>query len=76
MKQINTPKEFKRFYPYKSPPNKEPCPKPSQYPERYPCFCEVVHEDGGIGGGYMWVRKVYPPEGVDLRSFRLGLESQ
>ena len=74
MERINTPEEFKEFYPYKSPPNKEPCPALDEYPEKYPCFCEIEHEYGGIDGGHAEVRIIYPPDGVDLYSFLLGLK--
>lgn len=75
MKQINNAKEFKKFYPYKSPPNKEPCPPLNEYPKRYPCFCEIIYENGGLGGDYMWVDIIYPPRGVDLDSFEKGLNA-
>ena len=75
MKLIKDKAAFKRFYPYKCPPNKEPCPRPSEYPKRYPCFCAVVHHDGGLGGDYMTVNTVYPPRGADLRSFMAGLRA-
>lgn len=75
MKQINNLDEFKAFYPYKSPPNDAPCPPKSKRPRRYPCFCEVMHENAGICGEYIWVRIVYPPDWADLASFRAGLEA-
>ncbi len=46
MKRINTPEEFKEFYPYKSPPNKAPCPAPEDYPKRYPCVDNIEKCDG------------------------------
>ena len=77
MKLINNDKEFKKFYPYKCPPNKEPCPELKDYPKRYPCFCEVVDEDdGGMGGPLKWVDIKYPPTGCDLKSFKAGLEAR
>jgi len=75
MRRINNAKEFKEFYPYKSPPNKSPCPPVGEYPKAYPCFADIVHEDGGIGGDYMWVNIVYPPTGCNLRDFRAGLDA-
>jgi len=77
MTLIKNRKAFKAFYPYKSPPNKEPCPAPEDYPKRYPCFCDIINEDGGIMGDYMRVDIVYPPRGcLDLRSFKAGLEAR
>ena len=32
--------------------------------------------DGGLGGDYMWVRIVYPPKDVDMRSFKKGLKAK
>lgn len=75
MKLIKSKAEFKRFYPYKAPPNPEPCPAPKDYPKRYPCFCEVEDRDGGIMGDYMTVRIAYPPKGCDLKSFAAGLKA-
>ncbi len=68
MKLIRTESGFRRLYPYKT-------PSEDKFPKQYPCFCEVVWEDGGLGGDYKWVRIVYPPAGVDLRSFGLGLRA-
>jgi hypothetical protein len=74
MKLINNDKEFKDFYPYKSPPNKEPCPPMDEYPKKYPCVCEIVYEDGGICGDYKWIRIMYPPRGSDIDSFTSGIK--
>lgn len=73
MKIINNAKEFKAYYPYKSPPNPKPCPKKKDYPKRYPCACEIEDHDGGIGGDYMTVEIFYPPKGCDFASFVAGL---
>ena len=75
MKLIKNAKEFKRFYPYKSPPNKEPCPEKKEYPKRYPCFCEIIDNEGGLGGDYMTVEIIYPPKKCDLKSFQKGLNA-
>jgi len=64
MKIINTPKEFKDFYYYKSPPNKEPCPALQEYPVKYPCIVEQIHQDGGLGGCYVQHKITYFPKGL------------
>ena len=72
---IKSAEEFKRFYPYKSPPNPKPCPKMNLYPREYPCFCKIVNEGGGLGGEYMRVSITYLPKNCDMKSFKAGLES-
>ena len=62
MKIINNAAEFKSFYFYKSPPNKEPCPPKNEYPKKYPCIVEHIHEDGGMGGDYVRHKITYFPE--------------
>jgi hypothetical protein len=76
VRQINSRKEFRCFYPYKSPPNSEPCPKPGEYPKKYPCFAEIEHCDGGLGGDHMRIKIVYPPKSCDLSSFAAGLKAR
>lgn len=76
MKLIKTPAEFKEFYPYKSPPNTKPMPPRDEYPRRYPCICEIIHHDGGLGGDYMTVRKHYVPKGMDTKSFIAGMKAR
>ena len=73
MKIIRNPEQFKEYYPYKSPPNPEPCPAKEKYPKKYPCVCEVEDHGGGIGGGYMTVKTWYCPNGYDFGSFAEGL---
>ncbi len=70
MKQINNPEEFKKFYPYNP-----SLPKKSEYPTTYPCFCEIMTDGGGLMGEYMYVKIIYPPKDVDLKSFELGLKA-
>lgn len=76
MKRINSPEEFKAFYPYKSPPNPEPCPKPNRYPKSYPCFCRIVEHAGGIMGDYKTVEICYPSADVDITGFEAGLRAK
>lgn len=73
MKLIRTPEQFKKFYPYKSPPAKEPQPPLNKYPKRYPCFVTIIDCIGGIMGDCMKVKIIYPPKNCDLKSFKLGL---
>jgi hypothetical protein len=67
MKIINSSAEFKGFYYYKSPPNPEPCPKPKEYPVKYPCIVEQIHHDGGLGGDYVQHKITYFPRGYSRR---------
>lgn len=64
MKVINSSKEYKDFYPYKSPP--EECPS------EYPCICEIIEGGGGIGGEWMEVKITYIPKDVDRESWIKG----
>ena len=75
MQRVNNASEFKQLYPYKSPPNPEPCPPLKEYPKGYPCFCRVVTEGGGICGEYRRVEIIYPPKWVCLPSFLAGLNA-
>lgn len=70
MKTINSAEEFKEIYPYKG----EYGPEKKQYPKKYPCFAWVYSVDGGLMGDYSGVHIVYPPEGVDMKSYELGLK--
>ena len=74
MQLINNAEEFKEFYPYKSPPNPEPCPKLSDYPKRYPCICSEESMDGGLGGDYWEISYIYIPEDCKcVESFIMGV---
>lgn len=74
--QITSREEFKEFYPYKSPPSKTEQPPPDRYPTSYPCFAKIEESIDVYHGCMhsMWVVLVYPPEGVCLKSFQLGLD--
>lgn len=74
MKLINNAAEFKAFYPYKSPPNPEPCPAPKDYPTSYPCFCRVVEHLGDLCADYKEIQIAYPPRGGNVESYYLGLK--
>lgn len=74
MKLINNDKEFKDFYPYKSPPNNEPCPPTDKYPKKYPCVCEIIDEGCGLCRDYKWVRIMYPPHESQIESFISGIK--
>lgn len=67
---VRTDAEFRDIHPYG--PDKV---EKKDYPERYPCFCWITTEGGGICGEYRYVNKLYPPPGCDLKSFQAGLEA-
>ena len=77
MKLIKSPEEFKKFYPYKSPPLKKEQPPKKEYPKRYPCFAIIINHEDVYHGCMEWkeVKIIYPPKDCNLKSFELGLKA-
>lgn len=67
---INDKEEFEEFWYYDATKY-----KPSKYPKRYPCLGTMSYQDGGLGGGGYNHYLYYPPEGVDIETFRACLDA-
>ena len=61
MQIINSKEEYLEFWPYI---NKKSC---TNFPKRYPCFCEKEHEDGGLMGCYWEIEIYYLPEDIKTK---------
>jgi hypothetical protein len=71
---IKTPKDFKKHYYYKSPPNPEPCPALDKYPKKYPCILHR-YEVEVFMGSVVEHELIYIPKGLDVKSFFEGYKS-
>lgn len=59
--------DFRIYYPY-------PYSVPKIFPESYPCICIYEKISAGISGDAWQVTIKYPPENIDIFTFRKCLE--